>query len=465
MIFFPYTQLRDYLTQIISLSNTDGLPRITQSRVASELEITTSTVSGFLNKKITNPNKMMTNFMSKYPEELSKWPLNRDKIGRTLKKIDAQYFLGLQMPIQQIPRTPPLVIPPLQLIATQASTTLAQTSTPPVILPKPTKTVNTTSLIRKPHKATIAISYRGHQSDKDGMGMVFDHVRLQDITKYKTKVLVAKNVQETVSELLNSAWQNHPVPPPSHKKHSMKVTYPRLITDCGNIGLLIIPGRARAVENEPVRLAHEYRVIRNALNRGQPIIGLCAGSWRLYEQLLIWTQYSAKLNKDTAKLATLHETNITLVEVEGHNNRSGMLRLSNCQKNVGYGVKAVNNRQMHDIILNDSLLKSVLDYETDRITVNSVHWKAVNPDNLPLNTKISAVAAMNARLCKTSQEGCVEAFETEFGSPIMGIQWHPEGYNADSGHGNLFKYMAQAGSAYAAKRRMLDELREQPPTI
>ena len=59
------------------------------------------------------------------------------------------------------------------------------------------------------------------------------------------------------------------------------------------------------------------------------------------------------------------------------------------------------------------------------------------------------------------EEGLVEAFESVSGSPIMGIQWHPEGYSdKDPAHGNLLKYMALAGTAYAAKRAMLKQLQE-----
>ena len=54
----------------------------------------------------------------------------------------------------------------------------------------------------------------------------------------------------------------------------------------------------------------------------------------------------------------------------------------------------------------------------------------------------------------------VLTFESNMGAPILGIQWHPEGYNGDGApvHKNLLNYMRLAGDAYAAKRNMLKEL-------
>lgn len=56
----------------------------------------------------------------------------------------------------------------------------------------------------------------------------------------------------------------------------------------------------------------------------------------------------------------------------------------------------------------------------------------------------------------------MESFESLLGAPIIGVQWHPEGYdsNKDSSHSNLLRYMALAGQAYAGKRTIIQQIQE-----
>lgn len=234
-------------------------------------------------------------------------------------------------------------------------------------------------------------------------------------------------------------------------------------------GLLIIPGRVRITEDETVRLHHEYRVIRSALNRGQPLLGLCAGAWRVFEQMLIWTKHSESMAQDSDTLNKWHRMNETLVDVRDHNYRGGMLRLD-----ARFGNRAINNTQIHDtIVIEGSDLHKIMQVgDNTRFTVNSVHWKAVNPSQIPLNMRESAYSASNPDFHKKTrqgnqmkpEEGTIEAFESIYGAPIIGCQWHPEGYSENSQHANLLKNMAKAGDAYAAKRKMLRELSHRIPS-
>ena len=133
-----------------------------------------------------------------------------------------------------------------------------------------------------------------------------------------------------------------------------------------------------------------------------------------------------------------------------------------------FGVHTGYNVQIHDVVIEDnSLLKNALGNDVLRMETNSVHSKAVNPQRSPLNVRISAVAkksptlnAINRQGVMEPQEDVVEGFETISGVPVMGIQWHPEAYSRDTSHANMLKYMALAGSAYAAKRRMLNQMDE-----
>lgn len=451
-----YLQFRDYLTQVMRFSEREGIPKITQRLIAEKLSVDTSGVSYFLSLHTKKPKKMLTNLIKKYPLEYAKWPKTADKINRHLKKDDVVYFLTLSYP-ESVPQPthipkplpkpirretvqPELVISTLPLIPATAAT-----------IPPVRKLLK----IEKLAKAPIAISYRGHDSDKDAKGMFFDHIRMQTIIKTETKSLVPTGVLLRVQKLFTHELKKFTVQLAFGQQNDDLRKCPDYVHDCADLGLLIIPGRARNSENETIRLNHECTTIRSALNRGQPLVGICAGSWRVWEQLFMWTRGPGR-----------HQVNHLLVDVQDHSYGGGMIRL-NASGAVCYNV------DMHDVaIQNDSLLKTVSG-GTATLTVNSVHWKAVSPDAScrPLNVKISALSKRNPDITLKSrqqesmrpQEGCVEAFETIFGAPIICFQWHPEAYASTTEHGRLLKYMALAGSAYAAKRKMLQQFVREVP--
>ncbi len=439
-----YPQFRDYLSKLMSLSGTDGLPKITQKQIADKLRVGFSGVSSFLSKETKQPKKMLGNFIVTYPSEFQKWPEGKKTIKRTLLKVDALYFLGLPLQI-----APPLNLPPLALV-TAAPIRRADKFVPEAMM-----------------RAPIAISYRGHESDKDGKGMLFDHMRIQIITDFSTSTLgpESKEITDAAKKRFNDELRNHPAKLPFGDQNQDLITVPPYVETCSELGLLIIPGRMRDNENEPIRLAHEYQVLRNAFNRGQPIMGICAGSWRVWEQLFIWTKFPNRLSEDPIQLSNWQEKDGSLVEVTDHT-YSRMLGLSTT------GTDATYNVQIHKVVISKkSLLKRMLGKTTlgesvEPMTVNSVHSKAVNPGRPPANVLISAKAIKHSKIFLNNRSGklmdpeenTVEAFETRFGAPIIGLQWHPEGYGKNTAHSNLIKYMALAGSAYAAKRKMLSQI-------
>ncbi len=341
---------------------------------------------------------------------------------------------------------------------------------------------NATKIFFKTKFAHIVIPYRGHQSLNDGKGMLFDHIRFQFLTNHPTAVSYPEDDQiaEKAKSFFTSVINQHSASLKFGQNNDKgKITPPKTKT-AHNCGLLVIPGRVRELENEPVRLAHEFKVIRNALNRGQPILGICAGAWRVWDQLLISTRKPNFAGMEAIFLTEKLSRLPTIIPVTDHSS-SSMVRL-----NSG-GINACYNVQMHtNVIVKDSFLEGVLnpfnnqeffldDFlnapidPTFKIQVNSVHSKAVNPAYLPNNVRISATAEADPTISKknrhqkllTPQEKTVEAYESIFGAPILGIQWHPEGYNDNDKEGasniNLLKRMAQAGDAYLAKRKMLSQ--------
>jgi len=452
-----YSQFHDYLTQIIGLSNTGKLPRITQKLVAERLKVDPSGVSRFLGHKTEKPKKMMSYFIVVYQTEFDRWPKGVKKIQRVLKEKDAWFFLDPKK-FASVPRAP------VTVRAEPAPRAPAVVRPKPVAAPKmpePKKVLVPFPPTRI--QAPIVISYRGHATEKDAQGMLFDHMRFQQITQFPSRTLVPADqaLEKKIEGLFLGVLKHHPAKLPYGEQNKDKITYPPFVTSSADAGLLVIPGRVRAVEDEPIRLVHEYQVIRSALNRGQPILAVCAGTWRVWEQMVVWTKYPNEMNLFARNLSDWHEKNKTLVDVKDHNYNGGMIRLDS------QGIQAVYNVQIHDIVVQpNSMVGAPLKSQNYRTTANSVHWKAVNPQKGPKNVTVSAISATNPSLQKKSRQGewmqpekdVAEAFESTFGAPIMGLQWHPEGYKtteAGGFHSKLVKFMAQAGSAYAAKRAML----------
>lgn len=470
-----YPQLRDYISQIIGLSNKNGLPIITQTLVAEKLNLKknsgSSTVCRFLKHETQHPRLMLTHFIEKYPKEFHSWPDGEPTIGKILQVKDALYFLGIPRPQDSVPqpapsplaisgsKTPdlPLKSPEIKKVFDVVeSYTAPLPSLPNEIQPAP-RSHNTQS--------PIAISYRGHLTIKDGSAMLFDHMRFQDITDCPTAVIVPadRNILKETKKIFNATIKEHPAALPFGQLNEHLTKSPPFVQECSELGLLIIPGKARVLEHENVRMEHEYSVIRGALNRGQPILGICAGSWSIFEQLYTWTHAPDKLTLNPAELSNWHKNNSTLIDVKDHNYGGGMLRLN------ALGRDAVYNVQIHDVRIEPSTqLHTAMKHPNGPLEVNSVHWKAVNQDKLPRNVQICAFAQKNPHIEKKTrqgtpmdpQTGSVEAYENVLGAPVMAVQWHPEGYNSDSVHGNLIKYMTAAGNAYAAKRKVLTELKE-----
>jgi gamma-glutamyl-gamma-aminobutyrate hydrolase PuuD len=279
-------------------------------------------------------------------------------------------------------------------------------------------------------KTPIFISYR---HDCEGKGAIFDHHAVQAITSYPTTILSSENIDmKQPNELgYTFALKNKP--------------------ECRNFlsedaGLLVITGSHKAEEGKDryvKRIEFENKQIKKALLEGRPILAICAGSW------VLWNNF---IDSDSTNI------NTHLKKVQGHNNRRGMIRLN-------IEGKVIFNEQIHDIDINkNSLLFSFINYPQsnviEKISVNSLHSVAVNENTKPNFINIAA---------QSTKDSVIEAFETKFGAPVIGIQWHPEAYTNNSTpclsmdikkcHQNIIQSMAQAGDAFSKKQNVLKELK------
>lgn len=317
----------------------------------------------------------------------------------------------------------------------------------------PLHRVNKKFVSQKTPQAPIGISYR---SDGEGKGAFYDHYTVQKSTEHETRILKSHEAESKLHNIAKDKTFNLPYGTKDGKTSKILPSLVETWDEEG--GLLFIPGRTRN-DKDSDRQTFEQEIIRKAMLKGRPILAVCAGSWRL------WEAYGG----------------ITK-EVKDHNYSGGMLRL-NDQGTITYNV------QVHNIkTLPNTLLSFLMNLKPDEETVpvNSVHWLA--PDDVasaalvkPKDVQalydllqVSARAVANKAISlKTRQsevmvpeEDTVEAFETKWGAPIMGIEWHAEAYCRylddktiyyDPNHINILKYMAKAGDAYAARRRMLKE--------
>lgn len=291
-------------------------------------------------------------------------------------------------------------------------------------------------------KATIGVAYR---HDKDGIGALFDHQTLQLATDYPTAVMNTDVISKGFDKAIRAL--------PAFLKYGLKpdrtdfVFPPLLNANDASLGLLVIPGVSADSYKSPeykVRRQAETDIINAAIKRGQPVLGICGGSWVLYQA------YGGQI-----------------ISVEGHNYRGGMPRLG---KNDGL---PSNNKQVHRLALNPetTLLRAGLGItleNREQMTVNSVHGYAPSDINIPQQILISATALPDEKLASSNaapSENSIEAFETKHGTPVMGIQWHPEAYANNTEHAKLLRYMTLAGQRYVNHRKVQAELLQNFNTI
>lgn len=301
-----------------------------------------------------------------------------------------------------------------------------------------------------PKQAPILIAYR---QDGNGKGAFYDHYTLQNHTQHQT--CVAKHPELPSSALKTYAGsQTHALTFGDVDPQISKKLPPNAIYNTQG-GLLVIPGVTRDDHDHPdtdhqKRMKFEKALIQDAMNRGRPVLGICGGSWQIYD----WAGGCFVAVKDHAYAR---------------------------MPNIGTNGDVVYNIQVHGVkIEKDSLVAIAMEGKRPdsdiHLNVNSVHWKACDDKAVPINFKISAKSATAPDIQLKNRAGAqmkpqtdtIEAFETDQGAPVIGIQWHPEAYGfsgaklkaLDSAkHKSLLLFMAKAGDAFAAKQTMLEEFK------
>lgn len=316
----------------------------------------------------------------------------------------------------------------------------------------PLHRVNKKFVSQKTPQAPIGISYR---SDGEGKGAFYDHYTVQKSTEHETRILKSHEAESKLHVIAKDKIFN--LPYGREDKKTSKILPSLVETWDEEGGLLFIPGHIRE-DKDLNRKTFEQEIIRKAVLKGRPILAVCAGSWRL------WEAYGG----------------ITK-EVKDHT-YSRMINL-NEQGTIIYNIQVHDIKTLHNTLLSSAMK---LTPEVEKVSVNSVHWLAPDdiastalkkPDNIQalydlLQVSARAVGNKNISLNNrhgnemAPEEATVEAFETKWGAPTMGILWHPEAYCRylegkkivyHPNHRNILEYMSKVGDAYAARRRMLKE--------
>lgn len=303
-------------------------------------------------------------------------------------------------------------------------------------------------------KAPTIVSYR---DDGWGKGAYYDHYTLQLLTNKPTSIAVdaGKQTDKFINYLQNATLELRFGEVKADKRHA-----PPIVENINEgSGLLFIPGIARnTLENRTKeyeeRKAHEYRLIRQAVNTGQPILTICGGSWTL------WEFFGGKLK-----------------EAAEHSYRGGMPRIKDTTGKIGYNI------QIHRIFINDHalVLKAAMAVGSlghavgQNFSVNSVHWLAADDIKVPDVFAVSAHAIQDNKLAPLNskrvpmapEENTIEAFEAKHGAPVLGIQWHPEAYTNNTpaehfpnNHQHIIRYMAQAGQTFKNRQNLVADFKQ-----
>jgi gamma-glutamyl-gamma-aminobutyrate hydrolase PuuD len=288
-------------------------------------------------------------------------------------------------------------------------------------------------------KPPIGISYR---ECGEGKGAYFDHYTLQLTTSAQTRVLISKNMR--ASKLKEYVRQT---------THALPSNPVEVATDDQGFGLLYLPGVSRGMYDSQEfaeRGRFQSDLVEKALLEGRPMLAVCGGCWQL------WEDFGGKIQR-----------------VKDHNYRGGMPRVKDSTGKIGY------NKQVHRIQLSAEsciLPGAMLGIEkTASPAVNSVHWLACSEKSVSPLLDVAARSLADPELSPNMTcdgvtralvpEECIEAFESKFGAPILGLQWHPEAYTSNSSEEHepqrqvaILNYMIEAGKAFELKRKLVKEL-------
>ena len=210
-----------------------------------------------------------------------------------------------------------------------------------------------------------------------------------------------------------------------------------------------IAKHTRVLKEHTERGGYELKLIEMAKSRGIPIMAVCAGSWRLLQS------YGGQVRTLPQEERSVHKA-----EDRGETWQ------------IGHGVDVDGS----------SFIGQSAGTQTHLGNVNTTHWAVANEKSGKFvkhaekdPNELIKVSARTGKGITTSRgdenrdnEKTVEAFESKFGAPNLGIQWHPEGYlpgmlgessgskEIRSGSRGIFKAMAQASHSSRVRRQQLN---------
>ena len=206
------------------------------------------------------------------------------------------------------------------------------------------------------------------------------------------------------------------------------------------------------------RASYELKLIEMAKTRGIPVMAVCAGSWRLLES------YGGEVRTLPPQERAVHKATDTSqtwnighdITVESGTILSGMMGRSGISENVNTTHWAVASEDV-----SGRLKKSNSDQEpNDLLTVTARTTGGNTREILAPTDSTHSITVTNT----DEHEKTVEGFESRYGAPNLGLQWHPEGYlpgmqgqdsgsaEIRSGSRNMFKAMAEAAAASKTRR-------------
>ena len=298
------------------------------------------------------------------------------------------------------------------------------------------------NIVENPN-GVVAISYR---DDGAGKGAFFDHFTLRNLTGWITQM----THEATINTIDFSNYVNYRN---GHEMYGlpMNLDLPALATDdAENAAFLFIPGYTRDADDKQTlthqtRINYEKELIAKAKTRGQPVLAVCAGSWTL------WQAFGGQV-----------------IPVADHNYGGAMPRLSKSEP------KICNNKMIHRVDPKPhSFLSGAMGFKeiiTEKPMVNSVHWNAPDnaPEKVPTTLEITATSVKDNEIAPLSRQAnqmqpddSSEGFETKFGVPMLGIQWHPEAFNPGENQrqASIFKFMKKAGETYLNRKVLNQEFK------
>jgi gamma-glutamyl-gamma-aminobutyrate hydrolase PuuD len=330
-----------------------------------------------------------------------------------------------------------------------------------------------------------------HRDDAFGTGAFWDHYTLQSSTGRPTVASHHPDVAPQIQPYDQKANKGH------NYRGGLPMGNPGTVTNAGT-GLLFIPGGNYGLDSEQPsrdpahvpsgsatarhqrRVTHDRALLRQAQRTGRPVLSVCGGSWRTLESCggstrrvhpkTHQTRQMPYLKKDgsVAQVASEHDVTIDpdsmlggIMDPRPRGQRQQKIQKVNtahwavAEETSAGGLKGVPSPNRH------ALLRRLPNGQMLRITGPS------DPRN-QLLTVSARGGSPNPymRATEPRPQRSVEAFESRYGAPVLGVQWHPEAYdrgaptNERIANQRILNAMAQAGDAYDARRGMTGQFEE-----